>query len=157
MENHAFAPERYSLSLCCDLSLHVRRRKLGSLLHRHYWACAATSHERTHAHAHTRRQAGRQTCMHAGYGIHLCSYVSAIINKSEIADTPLRIPSDQRRREAGGAEDWDWTGALKEGVPNWQPSVPITSPAVTAARETPQTPREALNNAGSPVFIKHLH
>ncbi|KAA8591171.1 hypothetical protein FQN60_002114 [Etheostoma spectabile] len=36
MENHAFAPERCSLSLCCDLSLHVQRRKLGSLLYRHY-------------------------------------------------------------------------------------------------------------------------
>lgn len=86
-------PERYSLSLCCDLSMHVQRRKLGSLLYRHNWACAATSHKR----AHTQRQ----TDTHAGYGIHLSSYVCAIINKSEIA----RLQTPCSEYQTSGAEE----------------------------------------------------
>lgn len=97
MENHAFAPERRSLSLCCDLSPHVRRRELAWLLHRHYWACAATSRERTRARG---RQTRRQDT----------EFISPLClrhNKQEwnckAADGALRIPNERRREGWGGA------------------------------------------------------
>ncbi len=147
MENHAFAPERCSLSLCCDLSPHVQRRASSArLLYRRYWACAATSHKRTQ----------RQTDTHAGYGIHRSSYVCAIINKSEIA----RLQTPRSEYQTSGAEGRGGEGrlnrALKEGVPNWQPSVPITRTAVTATRETLLTPPVHDNNAGSPAWVQQL-
>lgn len=140
MENHAFAPERCSLSLCCDLSLHVQRRAAPRS------SIDTTEHARrphTSAHTHT----DRHTDMHAGDGIHLSSYVCAIINKSEIA----RLQTARSEYQTSGAEQKEGgrgrlSGALKKGVPNWQPAVPVTGTAVTATCETVQTPPVGNNN-----------
>lgn len=142
MEKHAFAPERYSLSLCCDLSLHVQRRELRSFLHRRYWACAATSHARTRTGARGRRQTRTQDT-------EFISPLSLRHHKQQgnckAADSPLRIPNERGRggREGGRGEGGSGrlNGALKEGVPNWQSSVSITMTAVTATRETLQPPQ----------------
>lgn len=142
-------PERYSLSLCCDLSQHVQRRKLGSLLYTLLSMCCDLTH------THTLR--GRQTEPHAGYGIHLSSYVCTIINKSEIA--MLQTPSSEYQTRREGAEDREWNrGPRWRGVPSWQPSVPTTRTAVTATREAfPAQPVVITQGGFSHFVLVHLN
>lgn len=56
---------------------------------------------RPHTSTHTYRHTQRQTDTHAGYGIHLSSYVCAIINKSEIA----KLQTPRSEYQTSGAEE----------------------------------------------------
>lgn len=78
-------------------------------------------------------------------------YVCAIINNSEIA----RLQTARSEYQTSGGEEGGSgrpSGALEEGVPHWQPSVPITRTAVTATRETLQPPQVDKNNEASPIL-----
>lgn len=61
------------------------------------------------------------------------------------AGSPHRIPSEQ------SGEGGRLSGALREGVPNWQPEVQITRTAVTATRQAVHTSRVDDNHRSSPV------
>lgn len=71
--------------------------------------CCDLTHARTHA------LRGRQTQPHAGYGIHLSSYVCTIINKSEIAMLQTQSSEYQTRREEGSGRPRVEQGAPMEG------------------------------------------
>lgn len=111
---------------------------------------------RPHTSAHTRTQRGRREAdTHARHGIHLSSYVCAIINKSEIAkaaDSPLRIPNE---RSGGGGGGWLSSRALKEGVPNRQHEGANNKDSCHT-REDLQTP-PIDNNSGSSSPIEPDH
>lgn len=106
-------------------------------------------------HTHTPTEAGRQADTHAGYGIHLSSYVCAIINKSEIA----RLQTPRSEYQTSGAEEGGrlrLSGALKEGDPNRQPEEPTARTAVTATRATLQQ-RLDNNNERRPIQPEQLN
>lgn len=122
-------PERYSLSLCCDLSLHVQRRKLASLLPQTLLSmCCDLTQARTRTDRQTHARAERQTDarMIRNSSLPVCLRHNEQEGNCKAADTPLRILNE--RSGEGGREGE--SGALREGVPNWQPQVPITWTAV---------------------------
>lgn len=140
---------------------HVRRRELAALLRRRATEHVPRPHAGAHAnrHPHTRRERGAdRRARTQGYGIHLPAVCLRHNKQGEggswggLRGCGLPVQNTKRAERRGrGGEGGRLSGALREGVPNWQPEVQITRTAVTATRQALHTSRVDDNHRSSPI------